>query len=194
VTLEERVARALCAHPAVRRVELVGSRAEGGATELSDWDFRVEAEDFADLAAALPDLVEELEPLAAQWDRLSQTQCFMLIVPGPAKVDLIFPEQPHVHEPPWRPDRENLAELDAHFWDWMLWLNAKEAGGKREHVSDELEKLTAHLLGPLGVEQVPGSVAEAVAAYREARARAERDLGVAVPRELERAVAPVLIR
>jgi hypothetical protein len=180
--------------PHVRAIELVGSRADGRATECSDWDFRVETDDFEALAAALPGLVASLDPLAAQWDRLSAYWCYMLILPGPTKVDLIFSEQPHVDGPPWQPSRENLAELDAHFWDWVLWLGSKEAAGKDERVAEELTKLMAHLLGPLGVARAPASVAEAVADYRAARDRAERELGVSVPRELERAVAPALSR
>jgi hypothetical protein len=192
VTLDERVVVAVADHPKVSGFELVGSRAEGRATELSDWDFRVDTDEFAAVAAALPGLVAPLEPLAAQWDRLSAYWCYMLIVAGPAKVDLIFANEPHTDEPPWRPSRDNLAELDAHFWDWMLWLNAKEAAGKLDRVAVELEKLTVHLLEPLGVERVPSSVADAVARYRTARARAERELGVTVARRLEQAVVPAL--
>jgi hypothetical protein len=192
VTLGDRVVRAVAAHPAVREIQLVGSRAEGHATELSDWDFHVETDDFEGLARSLPRLVAELGPLARQWDRLSREWCYMLILPGPAKVDLIFPDYPHTEEPPWEPSRDSLADLDAHFWDWMLWLSAKEAAGKNELVASELEKLTQHLLAPLGSERVPSSVAEAVGRYRAARDRSERELGVHVPRELESAVAPRL--
>jgi hypothetical protein len=194
VMLTDRVVQAVARHPAVRKVELVGSRGEGSATELSDWDFRVETDDFEALARSLPSLVAELEPLASQWDRLSGEWCYMLILRGPAKVDLIFPEHPHAHEPPWEPSRDNLAELDAHFWDWMLWLHAKEATGKSELVAGELEKLARHLLNPLGSAGVPSSIAEAVARYRVARDDAEGELGVRVPRELADAVAPRITR
>jgi hypothetical protein len=192
VTLADRVGRAVGAHPAVKKIELVGSRAEGDATELSDWDFRLETDDFDGLARALPELVSELEPIARQWDRLSPEWCFMLILPGPTKVDLIFPDHPHADEPPWEPSRDNLAEVDAHFWDWMLWLHAKEARGKSELVGSELGKLTRHLLAPLGSRVIPASISEAAACYRVARDRAERDFAVRVPRELEKAVMPRL--
>ena len=109
----------------------------------------------------------------------------MLILRGPAKVDLIFPSERHEHEPPWEPAAENLEALDAHFWDWMLWLWSKDTSGKSDLVAGELRKLFDHLLGPLGVERPPSSIAEAISAYRGARDRAEQRLGNAVSRELE---------
>jgi hypothetical protein len=188
--LAERIVSGVRDHPAVRSIRLIGSRAEGRATEVSDWDFRVEAHDFEALAGALPRLCGPLDPLAQQWDRLSAKQCWMLILRGPAKVDLIFPDEPHAHEPPWKPNRENLDDIDGHFWDWMLWLRGKEAGGKDDLVERELGKLLDHLLAPLGVKQHPASIAQAITSYREARLRAERRFGVSVRRELETAVAP----
>jgi nucleotidyltransferase-like protein len=185
VELDERVIGAVAPHPAVRRIELAGSRAEGRATELSDWDFLVETDHFEDLAAELPALIAGLEPLAQQWDRLSPSWCYMLILRGPVKVDLIFPEEPHLEDPPWRPDGENLAAVDAHFWDWVLWLRSKEAAGKAELVASELVKLFDHLLRPLGAGQAPSSVAGAVEMYRSLRAH---------PTELEQEVAPALTR
>jgi hypothetical protein len=172
----------------VRSIELVGSRATGQARPGSDWDFRVRARDFDSVAAALPELLAPLEPLAAQWDRLSDEQCWMMILRGPVKVDLIFPEEPHVHEPPWVPSAENLAAIDTHLWDWLLWLRGKEAAGKRELVVAELEKLFVHLLRPLGVHRVPTSVADAVGLYRPAR-----DALGTVSRELEAEVARALL-
>lgn len=179
-------------HPAVERIELVGSRAEGRATEWSDWDFGVRARDLASVAEALPRLLASLAPLVQQWDRLSETWCWMLILEGPVKVDLIFPEEPHVKERPWEVGPETLAGIDDHFWDWMLWLRSKEAGGKEELVGAELQKLFDHLLAPLGVERVPSSIAEAVESYRAARERAEERFGQYVSRAVERAVAPSL--
>jgi hypothetical protein len=192
VRLDKAVVAAVAPHPAVDRIELVGSRAEGRATQWSDWDFGVHARDFDVLAAALPDLLAPLQPLVQQWDRLSETWCWMLILRGPAKVDLIFSDEPHATEPPWEPDPETLAGIDDHFWDWMLWLKGKEAGGKGELVAKELDKLFVHLLAPLGVERPPRSVVQAVEVYRAARDKAERRFGVAASREVERAVAPAL--
>jgi hypothetical protein len=192
VSIAERVSGAVSPHPAVRSIELAGSRAQGRASRLSDWDFRVETDDFDALAPDLPELVAKLGPLAEQWDRLSPFRCFMLILRGPVKVDLIFPNEPHATEPPWRPSPDNLAALDTHFWDWALWLRSKEAAAKAELVAKELQKLFEHLLRPLGAERPPTSVAGAVDAYRSLRARAEEELGLPIPRELEREVAPVL--
>jgi hypothetical protein len=176
----------------VAAIELVGSRAEGRATAWSDWDFAVRARDFEAVAKALPGLLEPLEPLVQQWDRLGEEYCWMLILHGPAKVDLIFPDEPHAKEGPWVPGPDTLAGIDDHFWDWMLWLRSKEAAGKDELVASELQKLFVHLLAPLGVEAPPSSIGEAVTAYRQARERAENRFGVTVKRALEDAVAPAL--
>jgi hypothetical protein len=134
-------------------------------------------------------LLAPLAPLAQQWDRLSSTWCWMLILRGPTKVDLIFPEEAHTDEPPWQPSVGNLAAIDAHFWDWTLWLRGKEAGGKADLLDAELDKLFLHLLAPLGVSARPRTLVEAIAEYHGARERAERALGVEVPRDLEAAVA-----
>ena len=178
--MAERVVRLVEGHPAVAGVRLVGSRAEGRANARSDWDFRVDARDFDALAESLPPVLAPLEPLVQQWDRLSPTRCWMAIVPGPVKIDLIFPDVPHALEPPWELRAETIAALDAHFWDWMLWLAAKHERGSEALIAAELEKLFVHLLEPLHAMQRPSSIAEAVAAYRSARANAERDLGVSV--------------
>ena len=190
--MQETVVAAVSPHPAVERIELVGSRAEGRATRWSDWDFGVRARDFPAVVEALPELLAPLAPLVEQWDRLSEHQCWMLMLRGPVKVDLIFSEEPHKLEPPWEPGPETLGGIDDHFWDWILWLRSKEASGKEELVAAELQKLFGHLLAPLGVDSPPASVAEAVESYRAARDRAERVFEVAVSRELENAVAPTL--
>jgi len=179
VDLGEAVVAAVSPHAAVRQIELIGSRAEGRETEWSDWDFGVRTSDFAALSEALPGLLAPLEPLAQLWDPLSTEQCWMLILRGPVKVDLIFPEEPHAKEEPWRVGTDTLAAIDDHFWDWMLWLKGKEAGDKTELVTTELEKLFGH--------------ADAVAAYRAGRDHAERRLGSAVSRRLELAVAAALL-
>src|SRR5919199_3157710 len=150
MNLADRIIASVAPDPAIRSIQLVGSRADGTAAEFSDWDFRVEANDFAAARASLPRLLAQLEPLAEQWDRLSPKWCWMLIVPGPAKIDLIFTEEPHTDEPPWEPNRDNLGAIDAHFWDWMLWLRSKLERGKHDVIASELEKLFQHLLGPLG--------------------------------------------
>jgi predicted nucleotidyltransferase len=190
--LADRVTALVARHPEVRGIELAGSRATGHARPDSDWDFLVEARDFGAVAAALPELLAPLEPLAQQWDRLSDEQCWMLILRGPVKVDLIFPEEPHVHEPPWAPSTENLDAIDAHLWDWLLWLRSKERSGKDELVPAELEKLFVHLLRPLGAECVPSSVADAVELYRPARDAQAARFGCPIAPALEAEVAPAL--
>jgi hypothetical protein len=192
--LAERVIALVEPHPGVREIRLVGSRAEGRANERSDWDFMVDASDFTAVTDALPRLVEPLDPLVQQWDRLSLEHCWMLMLHGPTKVDLIFPHEPHALEPPWKVSAETLDGIEAHFWDWMLWLSSKDATGKHEVVTAELRKLFDHILAPIGVDHPPSSIAQAVAAYREGRARAEHRLGVAVSRDLETAIASSLCR
>ena len=116
----------------------------------------------------------------------------MLILRGSIKVDLIFPDEQHELEPPWQPTRENLAAVDQHFWDWILWLSGKQAGGNGELVDAELKKLHQHLLAPLGAQVPPPSLDQALAVYREIRAQAERRFGLQVSRALETEVAPAL--
>jgi hypothetical protein len=189
--LVRRVSEALDRHPAVQRVRLVGSRAAGTATDASDWDFAVETDDFRSITRDIGSVFVALQPLAQQWDRLSETQCWMLILPGPVKVDFIFTE-PHVDEPPWRPDPGNLVAIDRHFWDWALWLHSKQVKRRSEVVTAELRKMSEHILEPMGVDPSPGTLDTAIADYLVARDRREREFGVAVPRDLERAVLPAL--
>jgi hypothetical protein len=164
-------------------VSFVGSRARGDATAFSDWDFKVETDDFPCVSADLPSIAEPLRPLVAQWDRLSDEQCYMLILDGPCKVDLIF-DVPHTHEPPHVASAETLPAIDAHFWDWTLWLTSKVAAGKDDVLRAELAKMSEHLLGPLGVPTAPATLPQAVDAYLTARAGHEQRFGVTVPREL----------
>ena len=188
------VEAALLRHPAVQAVELVGSRATGTPTPLSDWDFLVVTEGFDEVARALPALVVELEPLAQQWDRISAYPCYMLMLAGPVKVDLIFPDEPFESLPPWTVSAETLDGIDQHFWDWILWLASKREKRENELVRRELIKLRDHLLGPLGEDRVPGSIGAAIERYRAARDKREREFGVEVSRRREREVLPVLSR
>ena len=187
------VRAALERHPNVRDVQLVGSRAAGTPVPLSDWDFVVRADDVDAVAWDLPDLVAELEPLAGQWDRLGPPEysCYMLFLEGPVKVDLIV-DIPHELEPPWRVAAETLEGIDRHFWDWTLWLASKRQRGKDDLVREQLGLMGVHLLRPLGVAEVPGSIEEAIGAYRAARDRREAELGVTVPRRLEREILRVV--
>jgi predicted nucleotidyltransferase len=178
-------------HPAIRRVRLVGSRAAGTETDASDWDFAVETDDFRAVAHDIESLLAPLRPLAQQWDRLSETQCWMVMLHGPVKLDFIFRE-PHRDEPPWRPDRANLSGIDDHFWDWTLWLRSKRVKGERELVARELRKMYDHLLHPMGVEVPPASLDSAVVSYLDARGRLEQEFGVTVPRVLGQEVVRAL--
>jgi Nucleotidyltransferase domain len=187
--LAEAVPRLLRAVPGVVRTALCGSRERGDAGPLSDWDFVVETDDFAATAAVLPTALDPLDPLAAQWDRLSRTACFMLIVPGPEKVDLIFEDVPHGAEPPWTVTSTTLGAVDAHFWDWTLWLASKVDAA--EVVDTELGKMHEHLLGPLEADQ-PTSLGHAVHLYLQAAARWEERLGVTVDKALRVAVLPIV--
>jgi hypothetical protein len=186
------VAAVLLPHPNVRSVELVGSRATGSATPLSDWDFEVETDDFASVAPALPELVTPLAPLSQQWDRISDYPCYMLLLTGPVKVDLIFPGEPYESLPPWTVTPDTLDRIDQHFWDWILWLASKREKGKHELVRRELEKMSVHLLRPLGVHAVQSSIGAALGAYRAARDQREREFGLEISRRREREVLPAI--
>jgi hypothetical protein len=190
--LAERVERILLRHPGIRRVRLVGSRADGTPSPLSDWDFVLETEDFDAVARDLPAAVSELEPIAQQWDRISEYSCYMLMLAGPVKVDLIFKGEPYTSLPPWTVSAGTLDGIDQHVWDWVLWLASKREKGEDELVRRELAKMFVHLLGPMGADEVPGSIPEAAAAYLGLRDRRERELGVRVSRIREREVLPVV--
>jgi hypothetical protein len=188
------VRAALLQHPHVRDVELVGSRATGSSTPLSDWDFAVTTDRFDAVARELPSLVAGLEPLAQQWDRISDYPCYMLMLSGPVKVDLIFPEEPYESLPPWTVTVETLDGIDRHFWDWILWLASKREKSQDDLVRRELLKMSEHLLRPLGVDRVPGSIEDALDSYRFARDQREREFGLEVSRRLEGEVLPALRR
>jgi hypothetical protein len=173
-------------------VRLAGSRSRGEETELSDWDFAIEAPDFDAAARALPELVGPLRPLAEQWDRLSPFPTYMLMLRGPVKVDFLFLDETLEPEPPWEVGADTLEAVDRHFWDWVLWLAGKELAGRHELIAAQPQLLFDHLLGPMGATQVPSGASEALAAYLERRAALERGLGTTVPRELEREVRPVV--
>jgi hypothetical protein len=195
VDLGTRVPELLRRHPSVRSVELVGSRARGSPTALSDWDFGVETDDLAALKPALPGLVAPLEPLAEQWDPLGEPPTYMLVVRGPVKIDLIFSHEAVPQRPPWRVGPDTLAALDAHFWDWILWLAAKRAGGRDELVRGELKKMHGFLLGPLagddrrGRRRLPLGRGRGRARTRDGGAAGTARRGAAGVGPLERALA-----
>jgi hypothetical protein len=116
----------------------------------------------------------------------------MLIVPGPTKVDFIFPDVANEKNPPWRVHEDSLHELDAHFWDWMLWLASKQFRGNDELVHNELQKLFNHLLQPMLVEAVPESISGAIEAYKRARKHWETELQISIKKELQNQVEPLI--
>jgi hypothetical protein len=191
MNVAEAVPALLEAHPAIASVRLTGSREAGTAHELSDWDFLVEANAFETLARDLPELLEPLHPLAAQWDRYSDHACYMLMLRGPTKVDLIFPHEWQRWAPPWEVAAESLGAIDRHFWDWILWLEQKRRSG--EELTSRLADLQELLLGPMGASDPPASVSEALASYVRLRGRLEERFGVSVPRELEAEVRPAIL-
>jgi hypothetical protein len=192
VVLPDHVVGVLVSDARIRRVELTGSRARGAATALSDWDFTVTAAEFEAVRDVVPLLTASLWPVVAQWDRLSRNWCYMMILGGPAKVDLLF-DWPHPVAPPWLVTASTLTPIDAHFWDWALWLGSKQLAGRDDVVAAELGKLHAHLLGPMGVAAVPVSLGQAIAAYRAARDNWEKAFRCRVPRAAETTVLPSLV-
>jgi hypothetical protein len=184
VNIENLIPDILQRHAAITTVRLTGSRAQGDALPLSDWDFEVETNDFAAVERDLPDLVASLAPLGQFWDPYSERANYVLLLRGPVKVDLIFPERPWQPAGPWQVTADNLPAIDQHFWDWTLWLAAKKQRGEDDLVSAELAKIHALLLAPLGVEQSPTAIQDAIAAYLEAREQREGEFGMRLPREL----------
>lgn len=149
-------------------------------------------DDFDGLAQELPALVEPLDPLVRQWDRLSDSACYMLLLTGPTKVDLIFDGVAHTPASEWVVSEDTLPRIDDHFWDWTLWLVSKADAGKTPLVAGELRKMHEHLLCPLGVSDPPTSLGEAVEGYVRARADWELRVSVRVDRRVEQQVRKML--
>jgi hypothetical protein len=188
------VTAALRKHPSVESVRLTGSRGEGRSHDFSDWDFAVTTNDFESLAGDLPCLFEALAPLAQQWDPYASHACYMLMVPGPTKVDLLFLSEQREWSPAWTPSPENLVAIDRHFWDWIVWLEQKRSGGHAETLAVGLGNMFDLMLQPMGVTTKPGSIADAIGAYTDARSSLERRFGIRVPRTLECEVRPVVLQ
>jgi hypothetical protein len=186
----------MLSHRAVTGVQLAGSRARAETTALSDWDFEVTTISFDAVAADLEGLVAAMGALASQWDPFGGWPTYMVMLPGPAKVDLAFraPAREAVPLPePWEVTARTLGRIDHHFWDWSLWLGSKTLRCDRELLDSELVRMSIHLLRPLGEESVPHSLEEAVAVFLHRRAAAEARLGVALPRQMGDEVQAALI-
>jgi hypothetical protein len=188
------VPAALESHPAVRAVRLVGSRGAGRAHDFSDWDFLVATADFSAVERDLPELVTPLRPLSEQWDPYSDHACYMLMLRGPTKIDLIFPREKRKWSPAWDPRPDTLAAIERHFWDWIVWLEQKRRGGRDAKFEKSLGDMFELMLRPMGVTERPGSVPDAVEAYLSARNELEQRFGLRLSRELEREVRPALER
>jgi hypothetical protein len=179
--------------PGVDAVELVGSGAAGDRTPLSDWDFEVDIENDGVLHA-LEHALQVLPVLAVFWDPLSDRANLVVILNGPIKVDVIVPGQPNPRPVPhWMATADTLPQIDEHFWDWTLWLGAKQLRGKVDLVEGELAKMWDALLQPLGTRTPPASTAEAVSAYLVARGERQHELGVQLDRRLEHQVRRALM-
>ena len=155
----------------ISSVVLGGSRAVGTATELSDWDIYLEG-DPAGMMAEIPSLIAAVRPLAAFWEPLAEEAGYMVVFDGPVKVDVFPIGASRPIQPPWLSSAETLTSIEAHFWDWTLWLGSKALRGEWQLVADELIKMHGFLLRPLGVASAPLSLDEAVASYDRARAQA----------------------
>lgn len=175
-------------HPAVRSVELAGSRSRGTHEELSDWDFAVDTPDFEAVARDLPALVAPLEPLGQQWEPMGHFPVYQVLLRGPTKIEYLFLDHEQEPFPALDPGRETLAAIDNHFWDWIWWLTTKAAIGRDDLVAEHLPQLHAHLLQPMGETAAPQSIEAAIDAFVARRDALERELGISVPRALENEV------
>jgi hypothetical protein len=191
------VSAALRADPLVHSVSLVGSRADGTATMLSDWDYHVGSSDPAAVALRLPDLTQPLRPLSQLWDPLARHPVHMLIVaatgPYVVKVDLLLdlPERRPSADPP-AVSAATLPGINAHFWDWNLWLGSKRLRGTETLVRTELAKMWGYLLKPMGGTAAPTTQHEAIAEYLRLLPRLERRHDLHIAPDLGRAVQATL--
>jgi hypothetical protein len=180
------VAIALVAkHPAVKRVELAGSRARGTHEELSDWDLAVETSDFDAVGRDMPELVAPMDPLGQQWEPMGHFPVYQVLLRGPTKVEYLFLEHSQTAMPPVSPSKETLVAIDTHFWDWIWWLATKASVGRADLVVQHLPQLFGHLLRPMGVETPPDGIDATIDAFVACRDKLERQFGVRVPRALE---------
>ena len=177
--------RLVSSHPAVRHVELAGSRSRGTHEELSDWDFAVTTSDFAAVARDLPGLIEPLHPLGQQWEPLGHFPVYQVLLPGPTKVEYLFLDHSQQALPALTPGPATLDAINTHFWDWIWWIATKASIGRHDLVVDHLRQLFERLLRPLGVTEAPTDIEAAIDAFVGRRDELERDYGTTVSRALE---------
>ncbi|MGH2380676.1 MAG: hypothetical protein ACRDG7_05590 [Candidatus Limnocylindria bacterium] len=184
---------AIASHPGVTSVRLGGSRGRGDPVPLSDWDLEITTRDGDAVVSDLPAIAQQVQPVAAQWERLAAHACYMLMFEGGVKVDLIL-DVPQELQPPWEARPGTLEGIDQHFWDWIVWLAAKDQRGDRDFVRQEFEKMSVHLLQPVSIRDTPGAIDEAVQLFRAARQRLEAEMNTSVDRRMEDAAAQALRR
>jgi hypothetical protein len=186
--LARTAARLVSEHPAVRHVELAGSRSRGTHQELSDWDFAVTTSDFKAVARDLPALVAPLRPLGQQWEPLGHFPVYQVLLSGPTKVEYLFLDHPQQALPALEPGPATLDAINTHFWDWIWWIATKASIGRDDLAAEHLPQLNGRLLRPLGVTEPPADVQAAIDAFVSRRDELEREYGTAVPRALEEEV------
>jgi hypothetical protein len=175
-------------HPAVRHVELAGSRSRGTNEELSDWDFAVTTFDFAAVARDLPALIAPLHPLGQQWEPLGHFPVYQVLRSGPTKVEYLFLDHLQEAMPPREPGPATLDAINTHFWDWIWWIATKASIGRNDLVAEHVAQLFGHLLRPIGVTERPADIEVAIDAFVSRRDELERDHGMTVSRALEEEV------
>jgi nucleotidyltransferase-like protein len=186
------VIAALRIDPLVKAVALVGSRANGTPTPLSDWDYHIISPDPAAVSLRLPDLTQPLEPLSQMWDPLARHPVYMLIVaagPHVTKIDLLLDLPVRQPTPP---PAVTLPGIDAHFWDWNLWLGSKRLRGTEELVRTQLTAMGGYLLKPMGGNATPATQPEAIAEYLRLRPLLEQQHNLRLAPGLGRAVRATL--
>ncbi len=167
-----RAKAAVAGHPAVIGVEFAGRARLARTRSTPTWDFAVQTDDFDALARDLPALVETLDPLAAQWEPLGDFPVYMVLVPGPTKIEYLFLDRSQAARPPVTPGADTLVAIDAHFWDWVWWLATKASVGRSDLVAGHMPRIHAHILGPIGADAVPADLGAAIAEYLSRRAGA----------------------
>lgn len=183
--LARRAAELVSNHPAVRHVELAGSRSRGTHAELSDWDFAVSTSDFPAVARDLPVLIAPLHPLGQQWEPLGHFPVFQVLLRGPTKVEYLFLDHSQQAMPPPEPGPATLDAINTHFWDWIWWIATKASIGRNDLVSEHLPLLFGRLLRPIGVTEPPADIEAAIDGFIGRRDELERDYGITVSRALE---------
>lgn len=184
---------AIASHPGVMSVRLAGSRARGHPVPLSDWDLEVATCDGHAVVRDLPAIAQRVHPVAGQWERLASHACYMLMLEDGTKVDLIL-DVPQDLQPPWQAEPGTLESIDHHFWDWIVWLAAKDQRGARDFVREEFAKMSQHLLEPIAIRDTPAEIGEAVRLFRGARQRLEAEMETSVNRSMEDAAVQALRR